>query len=91
MEGRPTHCILQANPIGRGAQLQTLHVCSRVGKNQTFIGRSMYKRYFWQGDHHTYGHVQCVYTVLANPTHLKNERKLIYVLRPYAHTHTLCI
>jgi hypothetical protein len=22
---------------------------------------------FWQGNHHTYGHIRCVYTVLANP------------------------
>ena len=26
-------------------------------------------RYFWQGNHHTYGHIRCEYTVLANPTH----------------------
>jgi len=25
-------------------------------------------RYFWQGNHQTYGHVRCIYTVLANPT-----------------------
>ena len=30
----------------------------------------MYIRYFWQGNHHTYGHIQCVYTVLVNPTYL---------------------
>ena len=29
----------------------------------------MYIRYFWQGNHHTHGHIRCVYTVLANPTH----------------------
>ena len=27
----------------------------------------MYTRYFWQGIHHTYGHIRCAYTVLANP------------------------
>jgi len=27
----------------------------------------VYIRYFWQGNHHTYGHIRCVYTVLANP------------------------
>jgi hypothetical protein len=26
----------------------------------------VYIRYIWQGDHHTYGHTRCVYTVLAN-------------------------
>jgi hypothetical protein len=23
---------------------------------------------FWQGDHQIYGHVRCIYTVLANPS-----------------------
>jgi hypothetical protein len=26
------------------------------------------KRCFWQGNHQVYGHIRCVYTVLANPT-----------------------
>ena len=26
-----------------------------------------YIRYFWQGNYHTYGHIWCVCTVLANP------------------------
>jgi len=26
-------------------------------------------RRFWQGNHHTYIHIRCVYTVLANPTY----------------------
>jgi len=28
---------------------------------------TVYKRYFKQGNHHAYGHIRCVYTVLANP------------------------
>jgi hypothetical protein len=27
----------------------------------------VYTRYFWQGNHWSYGHIRCVYTVLANP------------------------
>jgi len=27
----------------------------------------MYIQYLRQGNHHTYGHIRCVYTVLANP------------------------
>jgi len=27
-----------------------------------------YVRYFWQGNYHIYGHIRCIYTVLANPT-----------------------
>jgi len=40
----------------------------RVGQNQIFIRYTVYIRYFWQETHHTYGHIRCVYTVLANPT-----------------------
>ena len=31
---------------------------------------TVYIRYYRQGNHHTYGHIQCVYTVLANPRHM---------------------
>jgi hypothetical protein len=30
---------------------------------------TVYIRFFWQGNYHTYGHIRCVYTVLANPTY----------------------
>jgi len=41
---------------------------SKVGQNHTFI--SIYGVYtvFLAGNHHTYGHIRCVYMVLANPT-----------------------
>jgi len=28
---------------------------------------TVYIRYFWQGNHQIYGHIRCIYTVLANP------------------------
>ena len=31
---------------------------------------TVYIRNFKQGNHHTYGHIQCRYTVLANPTYI---------------------
>jgi len=27
----------------------------------------VYIRFFWQGNHQIYGHIRCIYTVLANP------------------------
>jgi len=36
---------------------------SRVGQNPITV----YIRYFWQGNHQMYGHIRCIYTVLANP------------------------
>jgi len=38
---------------------------ARAGQNHIY---TVYKRYFWQGNHQTYGHIQCEYTVLADPT-----------------------
>ena len=29
---------------------------------------TVYKRYFWQGNHEIYGHTRCISTVLANPS-----------------------
>jgi hypothetical protein len=31
---------------------------------------TVYIRYFLQGNHQIYGHIRCIYTVLANPNHL---------------------
>ena len=41
-------------------------VINRVGQNHTY---TVYIRYFWLGDHQMYGHIRCLYTVLANPSH----------------------
>ena len=45
-----------------------VHMC-RVGQNHKY---TVYKRYFWQGNHQIYVHLRCIYTVLANPTHVGN-------------------
>jgi hypothetical protein len=37
---------------------------SRVGQNHIY---TVFIRYFWQGNHQIYGHIRCIYTVLANP------------------------
>ena len=39
----------------------------RVGQNHIY---TVYIRYFWQGNHQIYGHIRCIYTVLANPTNV---------------------
>ena len=46
----------------------------------------MYIRYFWQGDHQIYGHIQCIYTVLANPTY----KPSIFVSLLPLPTHKFC-
>ena len=52
----------------RAVQLCGMH---RVGQHHIY---TLYIRCFWQGNHHIYGHVRCVYTVLANPRHVAECR-----------------
>jgi len=40
----------------------------RVGQNHIYTVYIRYFWYFWQGNHQKYGHIRCIYTVLANPT-----------------------
>jgi len=40
---------------------------SRVGQNHIY---TVHIRYFWQGNHQIYGHIRCIYTVLANPNYI---------------------
>jgi len=38
---------------------------------------TVYLRYCWQRNHQIYGHIRCIYTVLANPTynlHINQEK-----------------
>jgi hypothetical protein len=46
----------------------TMHVTS-IGLARTIYLYTVFIRCFWQGNHHIYGHIRCIYTVLANPTH----------------------
>ena len=41
---------------------------ARVGQNHIYNIYTAYIQYFWQGKHQIYGHIRCIYTVLANPT-----------------------
>jgi hypothetical protein len=36
------------------------------------LARTLYIRYFWQGNHPVYGHIRCIYTVMANPTYVRS-------------------
>ena len=48
--------------------LLLLHVpMCRAGQNHV---HTAYTQYFWQGNHQIYGHIRCIYTILANPSHL---------------------
>jgi hypothetical protein len=44
--------------------MHVLAIMIRVGHNYIF---TVYIRYFWQRNHQMYGHIRCIYTVLANP------------------------
>jgi len=43
----------------------------RVGQNHKYI-YTVHIRSFWQESHQIYGHIPCVYTVLANPMHVRS-------------------
>jgi len=64
---------------------QEHHVCvlcvfciCRVGQNHTY---TVYIRYFWQGHHQIYGHIRCIYTVLANPMCLSSHMYVCVCVR----------
>ena len=40
---------------------------ARVGQKHMY---TVCIRYFWQENHHIYGHIWCIYTALANPKHV---------------------
>jgi hypothetical protein len=48
-----------------------LHII-RVGQNHIY---TVYIQYFWQGNFNMYGHIRCIYTVLANPTYDRNKQR----------------
>jgi hypothetical protein len=43
----------------------------RVGQNHI---NTVHIRYLLQGDHHMYGRIRCIYTVLTNPSHLAKHQ-----------------
>jgi len=51
----------------------TLHILS-VGQNHIC---TVYMRYFWQGIQQIYGHIRCMYTVLANTAHTVGKQQLL--------------
>jgi len=49
----------------RTLYMRTPHI-RRVGKNHIYTVCILF---FWQENHQIYGHIRCIYTVLANPTY----------------------
>jgi len=43
-------------------------VIFRVGQNHMY---TVYIWYIWQGNHQIYGRIQCIYTVLDDPTYIQ--------------------
>ena len=58
------------------------YLMSRVGQNPI---HTVYIRYFWLGNHQIYGHIRCMYTVLANPSNVCYSQPL-NTLSYHAHT-----
>jgi len=49
------------------AQKRSFGCMFRVGQNHIY---TVFVRYFWQENHQIYGHIRCIYTVLAKPIHV---------------------
>ena len=49
----------------------------RVGQNHICM---VYIRYCWQGNYKIYGHIRCLYTVLANPMYIWHIGCIIYMI-----------
>jgi len=58
-------CCTEQHCLRNGSEVCMWHI-HRVGQNHIY---TVCIRYFWQGNHHIYGHIRCIYTVLASPTH----------------------
>ena len=61
--GDPARCMCTRH-TGSSEQCQDMR---RVGQNHIY---TVYIRCFWQGNHQIYGHIRCIYTVLANPRYV---------------------
>ena len=67
----PRTCLTNSNRVGQN------HICAwvQIGFNMCRVGQNhiytVYIRYFWQGNHQIYGHIRCIYTVLANPKYVQ--------------------
>jgi len=59
----PNHC-----KISYSTSCNFSCTISRVGQDHIY---TTYIRHFWQGNHHIYGHIRCIYTVLVNPIHVQ--------------------
>jgi len=59
--GRKFPC---TDTVIRRIQIRRIFVCTILANPTVY---TMYIWYFKQGNHHTYGHIWCVYAVLANP------------------------
>ena len=55
--------VTRAEVMTRGERAEKWNI-GRVGQNHIY---TVHMRCFWQGNHQIYGHIRCIYTVLANP------------------------
>jgi len=65
-------------------------LCATIGLARTICLYTVHIRYYWQGNHQIYGHIRCIYTVLANPrytqpVHLQAKNHCFSISRPSAH------
>ena len=71
-----------------GREVTTHTVIYRVGPNHIY---TVYIRYFWLGNHQIYGVYIRIYTVLANPSHIRCVHGIFLAGKlPHIQAYTVC-
>jgi len=74
-------CAIKKPQLPCASPVACFKVMCRIGQSHIYM---VYIRHLWQGNHQAYGHIRCIYTVLANPSYVKLP--LLFQL-PYDITH----
>jgi len=67
-----------------------------AGKSPKIRSHTVCIQYFWQGNHHPYGHIRCVYSIFGREITIHTVIYGVYTVflagkSPYIRSHTVCI
>ena len=79
-------CVLLITSKPIGVVYKSRKIC-RVGQNHIY---TVYIRYFLQGFYRIYGHIRCIYTVLANPKHMFLTLTSVYAFLLHVYVDVQC-
>jgi len=71
VRARPVSVRLPRPPCAGLILVHHVYKCVGLARTIHTYVCTVHIRYFKQGNHHTYGHIRCAYTVLANPRNVQ--------------------